>query len=261
MNKKILAVTAAALFSGYASASSTITLKWEHKLLDGRTDRPKIEFAHRLDNGFGFGLEQAWQFDRAKEELETGYAPEQYELTFKTNYRHRWGDRNEHEAGPVLDYQIKETAKTVRAGAFYGYRFTKEFSAKARARYAQNLDRMSLNSRYRDDYNKEMRYDIWLTYRWSDFTFVWDIIYYQKLSSAENSSGVEQHVFDNNKQTSFQNEWSAEYRLPNARAHAFYGKFKLKDKMLKSSHQSSDYASEWYGKRDNAIEFGYKWRF
>lgn len=261
MKKTLLAAALLSLVSGAASASSTMTLKWEHKLLDGRTDRPKFEFNHRMDNGFAFGFEQAWQYDRSKKELETGFAPEQYELTFKTDYQHRWGDRNEHQAGGVLDYQTKETANTVRAGAYYGYRVTRDFSFKTRARYAQNIDRLSLgdNPRYRNDYNKEMRFDLWLTYRWSDFTFVYDLIHLRKLSSEKNSSGQEQHTFDNNSQSAWEHEFSAEYRLPNARAHAFYGKFKLKQELLKNSHQNSEY--DWYGKRDNAVEFGYKYRF
>ncbi|MFA0439078.1 hypothetical protein BCU70_04025 [Vibrio sp. 10N.286.49.C2] len=272
MKKTILAASVFAMFSGAAFGSSTMTVKWEHKLLEGRTDRPKFEFGHRMDNGFKFGFEQVWQYDRSEDKYESGFAPEQYELTFKTDYRFRWGDKNEHQAGPVLDYQLKDTAKNVRVGAFYGYRFTRNFDAKVRARYAQNIDRIRLDSydsngnfkpgSDRDDFNKEMRYDLWLTYKWNDWTFVWDAIVLQKISSFENNSGVEQHIYDNNERLAMENEFSAEYRLPKARAHAFYGKFKLKQKLSKPSHETSDSQPyDWAGKRDNAIEFGYKYRF
>ncbi|PMH40328.1 hypothetical protein BCU68_16290 [Vibrio sp. 10N.286.49.B3] len=258
MKKTILVASLFAMASGSAlAADSSITLKWEHKLLDGRTDRPKFEFGHRMDNGFKFGFEQAWQYDRSQKEIDSGFAPEQYELTFKTDYRFRWGDKNEYQAGPLLDYQVKETAETIRFGAFYGYQFSRDFSAKVRVRYSQNIDRMSLGKDYRNDYNKEMRYDLWLTYRWNDFTFVWDAIFLQKLS--QDASGSD-HVYDNNDTFAMENEFSAEYRLPNARSHAFYGKFKLKQELLKNSVLNGDYA-ENYGKRDNAIEFGYKYRF
>ena len=251
MKKSILALGLLSMVSGPALANSTITMKWEHKVLDGRTDRPKLEFSHRMDNGFNFGFEQVWQYDRSKSELETGYAPEQYEFTVKTGYRHRWGDKNEHEVGPLLDYQVKENAKKIRLGAFYGYRLTKDFRMKFRARYSEDLDRLSINSGVYDDaVGKEMRYDMWFTYTWNDFRFVYDAIYKTKLDD---------NVFDNNKDNVWEHEFSAEYRLPQARAHAFYGKYKIKSELLKSSHLGSDY--EWYGERDNAIEVGYKFRF
>lgn len=257
MKKSILALSVlsvvggSALVSTAAEANTTMTFKWEHKLLDGRTDRPKFELNHSMDNGFNFGFEQVWQYDRSKQETEVGFAPEQYELTIKTGYTHKWGDRNEHQVGPLLDYQVKENAKKVRYGAFYGYRVTKDFSMKVRARYSGDLERVSVGSgSYDDAAGKEMRYDLWLTYRWNDFTFVWDAIYKDKLDD---------NVFDNNKDTVWEHEVSAEYRLPDARAHAFYAKFKYKSELLKSSHLSSDY--DWYGKRDNAVELGYKYRF
>ncbi|MCL1067437.1 oligogalacturonate-specific porin KdgM family protein [Shewanella olleyana] len=257
MKKSILALSVISIVGGSAlvgtsaAANTTMTFKWEHKLLDGRTDRPKFEFSHRMDNGFNFGFEQVWQYDRSKQETEVGFAPEQYEFTLKTGYRHRWGDRNEHEVGPLLDYQVKENAKKIRFGAFYGYRLTKDFSMKVRARYSGDLERVSVGSgTYDDAVGKEMRYDLWLTYRWNDFTFVWDAIYKDKLDD---------NVFDNNEGNVWEHELSAEYRLPDARAHAFYGKFKYKAELLKNSHLNSEY--DWYGKRDNAVEIGYKYRF
>lgn len=256
MKKSILALSVFSVIGGMAlvpsaaQASTTMTFKWEHKLLDGRTDRPKFELNHRMDNGFNFGFEQVWQFDRSKEETETGFAPEQYEFTLKTGYTHQWGDRREHQVGPLLDYQVKDNAKKLRYGAFYGYRVTKDFSVKARARVSEDLERVKVGAGYDDAVGKEVRYDLWLTYRWNDFTFVWDAIYKTKISD---------DVFDNNKDNVWEHEVSAEYRLPNARAHAVYGKFKYKSELLKDSHLNSAY--DWYGKRDNAIEFGYKFRF
>ncbi|MCL1112785.1 MULTISPECIES: hypothetical protein [Shewanella] len=241
--------------------SSTIAVKWEHKILEGRTDKPKVEFAHRMRNGFQFGIEQVWLYDRSVPEIEAGYAPEQYEMNFKTDYKWTWGNKK-HQAGPVLDYQIKEDSKNIRVGAYYGYRLTKNISTKVRARYSTNLDRIRIGDGERDDINKEMRYDFWLTYRWDAFTFVWDAILLQKLSSNLNSSGVEQHIFDNNKQTAWEHEFSAEYRMPEAREHAFYGKFKLKQALRKASHtEEKNGGYDWYGKHDNAIEIGYKYRF
>ncbi len=71
MKKLALAAGVFAMSSGAAfAADSTITVKWEHKLLDGRTDRPKFEFGHRMDNGFKFGFEQVWQYDRSKDKYE-----------------------------------------------------------------------------------------------------------------------------------------------------------------------------------------------
>uniref|UniRef100_UPI0040484A3C hypothetical protein n=1 Tax=Shewanella sp. TaxID=50422 RepID=UPI0040484A3C len=138
----------------------------------------------------------------------------------------------------------------------------KNISTKVRARYSTNLDRIRIGDGERDDINKEMRYDFWLTYRWDAFTFVWDAILLQKLSSNLNSSGVEQHIFDNNKQTAWEHEFSAEYRMPEAREHAFYGKFKLKQALRKASHtEEKNGGYDWYGKHDNAIEIGYKYRF
>ncbi|MDO6775997.1 hypothetical protein ACFL6Z_06705 [Pseudomonadota bacterium] len=273
--KKYLAIAVLGALSFNAAAEddddlrpgkSTIAIKWEHKLLDGRTDRPKVEFGHRMRNGFKFGVEQAWQYDRSKSEKEVGFAPEQYELTFKTDYQTRWGDNNEHQAGPVLDYQTKETANSIRFGGYYGYKINSDWQVKVRARYSQHLDRISLkddpaDSYYRDDKNKEMRYDMWLTYRWDNFRFVYNLIHYSKISSYKNDSGVEQHVYSNGDRSLFEHEFTANYRFPHAKKHTVYGKFKLKTEMLKDSHMVENSGYDWYGKRDNAIELGYKYSF
>ncbi len=239
-----------------------MTLKWEHKLLDGRTDRPKLELSHRLDNGLQFGFENAWQIDRSEKELDrdAGFAPDQYEMTFKSDYQYRWGENREWQAGGVFDYQLKAETKSVRYGVYAGYRYTPNLQSKIRARISRNIKKMK-SGEYRgsDQYNQELRIDHWLTYRWDEWTFVWDFVYLRKLSDYEGN------VFDNNKTSAIENELSAEYRLPNARAHAFYGKFKLKQKLLKDSvlsgASSNPNGYDWHGNRDNAIEFGYKYRF
>ncbi|NKF51938.1 hypothetical protein G3R49_15340 [Shewanella sp. WXL01] len=247
--------------------TSNVAIKWEHKLLDGRTTRPKIEFGHRMRNGFKFGFEQVWEYDRSEPELSQGFAPKQYELTFKTDYEHRFGDNNEQRVGAVLDYQLKETAKNVRVGAYYGYKFSSDFNVKVRARYSQNIDRMSIkdnveDSYYRDDLNKEMRYDAWFTYYYGDFRFVYTLIYFNKLSSEKDSNGNEKHVFDNNKQSKFEHEFAVNYRFPNAKKHTIYGKYKYKSELLKDSHKAENNGGyDWYGKTDTAIEFGYKYKF
>ncbi|MBR9728918.1 hypothetical protein ACFOD0_16650 [Shewanella intestini] len=241
---------------------STIAIKWEHKLLDGRTTRPKVEFGHRMRNGFKFGVEQVWEYDRSETELDRGFAPKQYELTFKTDYEYRFGADNDHRVGAVLDYQTKEGANNIRTGAYYGYKFNSNFNVKFRARYSENLDRMSTGDRYRDDINREMRYDSWFTYRWDDFRFVYTVIYFQKHSSALNSSGEEQHVYDNNKQHKIEQEFAVNYRLPHAKKHTLYAKYKYKSKLEKNSHKAENNGGyDWYGKVDTAVELGYKYSF
>ncbi|WP_394132221.1 hypothetical protein [Shewanella maritima] len=272
--KKYLAVAVLGALSFNSVASdddylrpgkSSVAIKWEHKTLDGRTDRPKVEFGHRMRNGFKFGVEQVWEYDRSKPETEVGFAPEQYELTFKTDYEFRWGDNREHQAGPVLDYQTKETSNSVRFGGYYGYKFNSEWQVKFRARYSQHLDRLTIkdnpeDSYYRDDKNKEMRYDMWLTYRWSDFRFVYNLIHYSKISSNLNSNGEEQHVYNNNKQHSWEHEFAVNYRFPYAKKNTIYAKYKVKTEMLKNSHMYDNNGGyDWYGKRDNAVEIGYKY--
>ncbi|ANO35540.1 hypothetical protein A6E01_20220 (plasmid) [Vibrio breoganii] len=270
MKKTLLAAAIMTLASGSAFAA-TMTVKYEHKLLDGRTDRPKLELSHRMDNGLQLGFENAWQIERSETERErkAGYQPDQYEMTFKTDYQHRWGDRREWQLGTVLDFQLKEEAKNLRYGVYAGYRYTRDLQSKVRVRVSENIARMKDNSSCSevsgdgvrggcdsDTYNKELRVDHWLTYQWSDFTFVWDFIYLNKLVDEDVS------VFDNNKSSAIENEFSAEYRLPNARAHSFYGKYKIKQELKKSSHKSENNGGyDWFGKRDNAIEVGYKYRF
>ncbi len=258
MKKTLLAASLLAMIGGTAQAA-TITVKYEHKLLDGRTTRPKVEFSHRMDNGLQLGFENAWQIDRSESRLErsSGFAPEQYEMTFKSDYQYRWGERNSHQAGGVLDYQWKEETENIRYGLYYGYRWNKELNSKFRARISENIGKMK-NGEYRDSdqYNKEWRFDHWLTYRTGNWQFVWDFIYLKKISDYSGN------VYDNNKRDAIENEFSAEYRLPNARAHAFYGKFKLKQKLNKSSHETdADQPYNWLGRRDNALEVGYKYRF
>ena len=114
-----------------------------------------------------------------------------------------------------------------------------------------------------DTFNKELRLDHWLTYRWNNFTFVWDFIYLHKLVDEDVA------VYDNATNKAIENEFSAEYRLANNRAHAFFVKYKVKQELGKdgvgdnsSSHLPENNGGyDWVGKRDDAIEVGYKYRF